>query len=224
MTKKLKERYRKNENRHTFEDSEYQYNNLLTEKFGTFEKHKDDPEFYTAVFKKLDLFFNNNSKIFSQLKHLSYDLADLLTKAGKTIHRISALYNMHIKDSLQTYAKVRFKADEEVDLVFKKLKLGLNEWGSQMITQSRYVIDNLASFFHFKKHENATFSKLFEAKMEFGAVFKKNWDDLEKTKKKLFDGKNTEKWKINYNDLDGDFNEMFKDFNLIKPYMLPDVN
>lgn len=224
MNKKLKEDFRKNESRQVFLNNEQGYDQLLKEKFTTYEKYSDDPAYFTAVFKRLDGYFNSNGKIFSQLKHLSYDLSGLLTKAGKTIHRISALFNVHIKESLSTYGKIRFKADEEVDLVYKKLKLGLNEWGSQMFTQSKYVIDNMASFFHFKKHEHLGFSKLFAAKMEFGNVFRKNWDDLEKLKKKLFDGKNTEKWKIDYNHIDGDINELFKDFKLIKPYMLPDVS
>lgn len=223
MVDKLKKTFAVDENKVHFVENEQIYNEKMSEVFGTFQKHSDDPAYYSAIFKRLDSFFGHNTKVFSQLKHLSYDLSGLLTKAGKTILKISALFSSHLKEQMVVYKKIKFKMDEEVDTVFKKLKVGLNEWGSQMMTQSKYVIDNMASFFHFKKHENATFSKLFAAKTEFGAEFAKNWDNLEKTKKKLFDTKNTEKWLIDYNNIDGDFNELFKDFKKIKPYMLPDV-
>lgn len=224
MGDKLKKSYSIKKNQKLFAENERVYDEILHEVFGTFGKHKDDSDYYRAIFTRLNGFFDHNSKIFSQLKHLSYDLSDLLKKAGKTIHKISALFSSHIKESLVIYSKIKFKSDDEVNTVYKKLKIGLNEWGSQMLTQSKYVIDNMASFFHFKKHENTTFNRLFSAKLSFGDEFRKSWDSLEKTKKKLFEGKNTEKWQIDYNSIDGDFNELFKDYEKIKPYMLPNVS
>ena len=214
--------YRRKDNRIYFEENEKIYDGFLSDIFGTYTKYKNNPDYYVAVFKRLDSLFGINSKIFSQLKHLSYELSEHLSKAGNTIHRISALYSRYIKESVDTYNKVHFKIDKEVDAVTKKLKVGLNEWGSQLLTQSRHVIDNMASFFHYKKHENLAFSQLIAAKMEVGSNYKKLQDQLDATKRKLYDSKNTDKWKVNFNEIEGDYNELFKDFDKIKEYMLPD--
>lgn len=214
--------YRKNENKSFFEENEKIYDGFLSEIFGTFKKHQQNPDYYLAVFKRLDSLFGVNSKIFSQLKHLSYELSGHLTQAGKTIHRISALYSRYIKEEMETYNKISFKIDAEVDSVTKKLKVGLNEWGSQLLAQSRYVVDNMASFFHYKKHENLSFSQMIATKTEVNANYRKIQDQLDATKRKLYDSKNTDKWKINFNEVQGDYNELFKDFEKIKPYMIPD--
>lgn len=214
--------YNRNDNKEYFNENEKIYDGFLNDIFGTYGKYQNNPDYFVAVFKRLDGLFDVNSKIFSQLKHLSYELSEHLSNTGKTIHRISALYSRYIKESLDCYNKVSFKIDEEVDAVTKKLKVGLDEWGSQLLTQSRHVIDNMASFFHYKKHENLSFSELIAAKMELGTNYKKLQDQLDLNKRKLFDSKNTEKWKVNLNDVQGDYAEIFKDFEKVKPYMLPE--
>lgn len=214
--------YRRKDNRVFYEENERVYDGFLNNIFGTFVKHQNNPDYYVAIFKRLDGLSGVNSKIFSQLKHLSYELSANLSKAGKTIHRISALYSQYIKESIDTYSKTSFKIDSEVDAVTKKLKVGLNEWGSQLLAQSRFVVDNMASFFHYKKHENLSFSQMIAAKIEVSANYKKLQDQLDATKKKLFDSKNTDKWKVNFSEIQGDYNELFKDFEKIKPYMIPE--
>lgn len=215
--------YRKKDNKNFFQENERVYDNFLMDLFGTYEKFKDDAQYYNALFGKLDGMFQSNSKSLSALKHLSYDLADMLTKAGKLVHKISVVYSEQIKEEEKVFNVIKLKINEDVDAIKKKLKIGLDEWGSQLIAQSRHVIDNLAGFFHFKKHENLAFSKLLVAKQDANFAFLKSANDLEKQKKKLYDGKNSEKWKIDFNQINGDFNDLFKDFEKIKPYMLPEV-
>lgn len=215
--------YRKKDNKVFFEENERVYENYLEGLFGTFDKYKDDAQYYNAMFTKLDQLFQYNSKAFSNLKHMSYDLVDLLTKAGKLVHKISAAYSEQIKEEEKIYSVIKLNVKGDVDALNKKLKIGLDEWGSQLIAQSRHVIDNLAGFFHYRKHENLAFSKLLNVKQETNNAYIKSSTELEKTKKKLFDLKNTEKWKVDFNKIDGDFNEMFKDYDKIKSYMLPDV-
>lgn len=222
MIERLMANYNRNDNKIAFDQNQKIYDGFLTEIFGTYTKYQDNPEYFVALFKRMDALFDVNSKIFSQLKHLSYELSETLSKAGKTIHRISALYSRYIKESLDCYNKISFKIDNEVDAVTKKLKVGMDEWGSQLMTQSRHVIDNMASFFHYKKHENLSFSQMITAKSEFSNTTKKMQDQLDATKKKLFDNKNTEKWKINMSEVQSDFNEIVKDFEKAKLYMLPD--
>ena len=215
--------YRKKGNKHFFQENEKVYDDFLLNLFGTYDKYHDDTHYYNALFGKLDQLFQNNSKIFSSLKHMSYDLAELLTKAGKLIHKISSAFSSQINEEEKTYNAIKFRVKEDVDAINRKLHVGLDEWGSQLIAQSRHVIDNLAGFFHYKKHENLAFSKLVIAKQENNNNYVKSANDLDKLKKKLFDSKNSEKWKVDFNQIDGDFNEMFKDFEKIKPYMLPGV-
>ena len=215
--------FREKDNKMLFQENERVYDNFLADTFGTYDKFKDDAQYYKIMFTKLDQLFQDNSKAFSNLKHMSYDLVELLTKAGKLVHKISAVYNEQINAEEKIYNLTKFKVKEDVDAINKKLKIGLNEWGSQLIAQSRHVIDNLAGFFHYRKHENLAFSKLLTVKQNINNNYIKNSTELEKQKKKLFDAKNTDKWKIDFNKVEGDFNELFKDFEGIKPYMLPEV-
>lgn len=62
------------------------------------------------------------------------------------------------------FKKIGFNPDKQVENIHKKLKIGLYEWGSQLFSQKKYVIDNMASFYHFKKHEYLSFSKLLNSK------------------------------------------------------------
>lgn len=223
MYSKIQKTFRAAENKQYFIDNEYVYNDSIKQTLEEFEDGNNSAEFFANTFGKLDGILNKNSKFYSQLKHLCYELSQSLTNSGKIIHKIAELYDLSIKEEEQTYHKMKFKIDKDVDNINKKLKIGLTEWGSQMIAQSQFVIDNIAGYFHYKKHENISFSGLIAAKMNINNNFIKVSNELDSKKQKLFDGKNVEKWKVNFAAVPGDFNEFAKDFNKIKPYMLPDV-
>ncbi len=223
MFSKIQTTFRNPENKQYFMDNEYVYSDTMKEMFEGYNPGEDTATYFAKIFAQFDEMFNKNSKIYSQLKHLSYELAKILSNAGNLIHKISDLYNTSIKDEELTYNRMKFKTMQDVEQINKKLNIGLTEWGSQMITQSRYVIDNLAGFFHYKKHENASFSKLIQVKISNNNNYIKTSADLDSKKQKLFDAKNMDKWKVNHNSLPGDFGEFSKSFEKIKPYMLPDV-
>lgn len=224
MLTKTLEVLRQKDNRQFFESNEGSFNEFLAEHISSYEEFRSNLDHFNTMFKTMDGLFYNNSKLFSNLKHMCYDLGNLLTKSGALIHSITATYNKVISDTHAVYDKLKIKVDQEVSDITKKLKIGLNEWGSQLKVQSTYVVDHLASFFHFKKHENLSFSSLLQAKMGMHSNFVKSWSSLDAQKKKLFDSKNTEKWKINFEEVDEDINEVMKDFKKARPFMLPDVN
>lgn len=224
MYTKIQQIYRQPENKAYFVDNEYVYTESMKQIFGIYEDGAESANFFGTVLTHIDELFGKNAKAYSQLKHLSYELATMLSNTGNLIHKISNLYNESIKAEEQAYEKIKFKVSPDVDNVNKKLHVGLTEWGSQMLTQSRYVIDNIAGFFHYKKHENSTFSKLVTSKIGINNSQIKANEALDSKKQKLFGSKNTEKWRINFDQLPGDFNEMSKDFHTIKHYMLPDVS
>ena len=220
---KMKNTYNKDENKKYFESNENVYNDYLTKILSDFESQKENNNYFSQVFKNLDIYCVNNGKTFSQLKHLCYDLSELLGKTSNVIHRIAGVYNKFIAESNSLYNKIHFKRDEQVDLIHKKLKVGLYEWGSQLLTQKKFVIDNLAGFYHFKKHEYASFSKLINFKLEGNNKLRSSLEAITKKKMKLFQSKDIKSWGMNKQNMSGiNINEIFKDFDIAKVYMLPE--
>jgi hypothetical protein len=206
-----------------FKKNEEVYNRLLKDIFSDYEKQKENSSYFSAIFKHLDNYSIENSKSFSKLKHLSYQLSDLLGKTAEIVHRIAGVFNKFVIDSNSLYKKINFNRNEEVELIHKKLKVGIYEWGSQLLTQKKFVIDNLASFFHFKKHEYKTFSELLNLKMTLSAESEKSMEELNAKKLKLFQSKDIKKWQINQNQIGNiNINEMFQNFDMVKDYMIPD--
>ena len=76
--------------------------------------------------------------------------------------------------------------------------VGLNSWSQSFHSTRKYVIDNMASFFHYHKHEAVELKRLTDAKLAFQSQMKKKIEELNAKKFKLFESKNVEKWKLNY--------------------------
>ena len=182
------------------------------------------PAYFERLFAGLDSFAKSNAKTFSQLKHLSYELSGLLAKTGETLHRIAAVYGEFMLTTEEFNKKVQFQADPNVVQISKKLQLGLSEWGSQLIAQKTFVIDNMAGFFHFKKHEYLELSKLVLNKIDLNSQYKRRLQTLEDKKAKLFNSKDVDKWRVDFSKLREDFNELMKSYPRIKPHMLPEVS
>jgi len=207
-----------------FHQNEGTYDINLMQYFENYSQNKANPAYFEDVFKVMNDFSKKTQKQFSQLKHLSADLANQLGKTSKLIHNIAQVYDSYIKTCEDYYSKAGFKYQDEVHATNKNLQVGFAEWGSQLLTQKRFTIDHIFSFFHFKKHESKSISALLTQKEEMNEIFKKKQQALDEKKLSLFEAKNPEKWKLNYDNISGDLNEMFKNFQLIKPYMLPDVD
>lgn len=106
----------------------------------------------------------SNGKIFSQLKHLCYDLRDALGSVSTKLDRISEVYKQYLKQSDQVYSKIKFKRDLETNRVYQLLSRGFMEWSSQVTKMKTYVNDHLSGLFHYKKREYTTFSEMLNNK------------------------------------------------------------
>jgi hypothetical protein len=187
-------------------------------------KQTDSSTYFENLFLNLDNYSKSNAKIFSQLKHLSYELSGMLSKTGETIKKIATLYEEFMQNTDSHYKRIQFQGDENVKGMSKKLHIGLFQWGVQLNSQRKFVVDNMASFFHFKKHEYLEISNMISNKMDLNTQYKKRLQTLDDKKLKLFESKNIEKWKIDYKAITEDFNEIFKSYPKVKPYMLPEVS
>lgn len=215
--------YQNPNRRHNFAQNEAVYDQFLAGAFHKYDSNKFNEQFYETTFGYLSSQCQANAKSFSNLKHLSYQLIDLFQKTSDTINYIATAFrdNMVAEDGL--YGKMNFKIDDVVTNTRKKLIGGLQEWSLEIMSMKKFVNDHMASFFHFKKHENLELSTLLSYKAQVTTQYKKKAADLDKVKQKLFDGKDPTKWKIDMTQLTEDFNDMFNSFPKIRPYMLPEV-
>jgi hypothetical protein len=223
MLDKLFKNFRNPAMAEQFNQNEGTYDMNLNQYFEKYSQNKDNSVYFEDVFKVVNEFSKKIQKHFSQLKHLSTDLAGLLGKTSKLIHNIAQVYDNYIKTCEEYYSKAGFRYQDEVHATNKNLQVGFAEWGSQLLTQKRFVTEHIFSFFHFKKHEAKSMSTLLTQKEEINDLFKKKLQALDEKKLVLFEAKTPEKWKLDYQAIDGDLNALFKNYQLVKPYMLPDV-
>lgn len=223
MLEKMIKLYQNPSRRGNFAQNEAVYDSFLAGAFNKYESNKNNEAFYEATFGGLSSQCQANAKSFSNLKHLSYQLIDLFQKTGDTINYIATAFrdNMIAEDTL--FGRMNFKIDEVVTNTRKKLIGGLQEWGLEIMSMKKFVNDHMASFFHFKKHENLELATLLGYKVSITTAYKKKAADLDKVKQKLFDAKDPTKWRIDMKSLPEDFNDMFSSFPKIRPYMLPEV-
>lgn len=194
----------------------------MAKSISNIQKYTGNEQFFSRMFGLLLELFKNNERQFSQMKALSHELASHLEAAGNAIHSIAHLYEEHLKCCAATFKKLHFNLDNEQLSVYRKLQAGLYEWGSQLITEKSFVVDHLASFFHFVKHENIEFAGLLQAKSQLVETIKERVRALDEKKHKLFEGKSVDRWKINFKELGIGPNEIDQPFEKIRPYMLPD--
>ena len=206
-----------------FSQNEVLYDTFLNNLFIKFDSGKNDEKFYENIFTTIHGHCSTSSKGFSHLKHYCYDLMNLLQKTSDTINKISTTYNDLMGAEDEAYNKIGFKIDTVVKETRDRLIGGLNEWASEVLSVKKFINDDMASFFHFKKHENLELSSLLYYKIQISNDFTKRNTALEKTKQKLYNAKDMAKWKVDMNNLPGDFNEMYTKYQTIRPFMLPEV-
>jgi hypothetical protein len=209
--------------REMFKENGQIYDGYLQRVFDNYNESTTHENYFTDLFAKISARSVQNSKQFSKLKHLCYDLADLLLKTGKLVHKISDTYAGCLKATNEFYDKINLRIDPRVENEDRRLQSGLTEWGSQLISQRKFVIDNMASFFHFKKHEQLTVNSLIQSKVGLDELFSRKSTELEKRKLKLFGSKDIPSWKVNLEVMGASFNELLTSYEKAKPHILPDV-
>jgi hypothetical protein len=224
MMERILKNYEHPDKKKLFKENETIYDTYLKTTFENYNQKDTESQYFAHLFEGIKEISITHSKQYSNLKHMCYELSELLLKTGKTLHKISNAYDKVVKTSHEFNRKIQFKGDERINSIDKKLKGGIAEWGSQLISQRKFVVDNMASFFHFRKHEYLAFETLIESKIAVDTLYKKKFQDLEKKKIKLFESKKIDNWKLSMESIKGDFNEIFKNYAKIKPYIIPDVN
>jgi hypothetical protein len=146
-----------------------------------------------------------------------------MLKTSNCLNEISDTFGKYIKLTNDSYLQLKIRPNNDVLETDKRLQAGLSQWAKQILTQRQFVLDNMGSFFHFKKHEFNTFNLLIQSKIKIDESFKKKSVDLENKKLKLFESKNAEKWKIQSKLVNPDLNDLFRDYNKAKEYIIPDV-
>lgn len=216
--------YASPENKVLFSQNEKMYDQYLSNFVESYSKNSNSMSYFNDLNEKLKMYTIECTKIFSQMKHMCYDLADLMLKTSAKINQISETYGTYVKLTEETYKNMKLQPAGEVSETDKKLQTGLSSWANQVIIQRQFTIDNFASFFHFKKHEYVTFDTLLEAKIKVDETFRKRYFELESKKQKLFEMKNVEKWKIQPQKVNSNLNDMFKNYGKARELMIPEVS
>lgn len=224
MLDKMLKLYQNPKRRDNFAQNERVYDAFLANLFNKFESNSNNEQFYEGVFGGLSAQCQANAKAFSNLKHLCYDLSNLLQKASDTVVQIATAFRENVNAEDATFTRLNFRTDDVVNATRRKLIGGLHEWASELLSVKKFVNDNMASFFHFKKHENLELATLMNYKMQVTAAYRKKAADLEKIKQKLYDGKDPTKWKVDVASLPEDFNDLYTSYQKIRPFMLPEVS
>ena len=204
------------------EENDRLYAICLEKQFKGFHDGVQD-DYFSRIYESLKGYASGNEKVFSQLKHLCYDLSNLFAKSGECIHKIVSILDSHFKQEASYFQKIEFEPSKDVTNMNKKLLEGLSEWGSQLIIQKKFIIDNMAGFFHYKKHEFIQLGDLLNLQSVIGQNCRKKVQTLEKTKLKLYDSKKFDKWQVNKDTLRDDYNVLIRKYETIAPYILPHV-
>lgn len=204
-----------------FASNERVYDGYLAKHFKDFRPDADDG-YFLRLNEHLTSYAGGNEKVFSQLKHLSYEFAGHFAKAGEAVHKIVSTLEAYMKTQTDTYKKINFEPSESVTAMNRRFLVGLSEWGSQLLIQKKFIIDNMAGFFHYKKHEYGELAKLLDLQNDLQSKFKKRAAALEQTKQKLFETKNIEKMRIRLGDVRGDPAAVLRDYATAREYILPE--
>lgn len=226
MLERILKSYESPEKKMLFRENEQIYDGYLARILENYGQKETEDGFFGTLFDAIEGLAGQSAKQFSTLKHLCFELSETLLKSGKVLHRISEVFAKCIKTTQEFYRKIHLNAEAGAGNggVDKKLQEGLAEWGSQLISERKFVIDNMASFFHFRKHEHLAAAQLVSSKRSVDELYRKKLIELEKKKVRLFESKKIETWKLSLDHLKEDINELFKNYAKIKPYIIPDVS
>ena len=201
-------------------ENEMFYDGFFGNLFPDYNEKKIDPNYFLNLFKNLSNHLLKDATIFSRLRKLSVTLAENLKISGDIIYKISSLLNTSLNHS-----KKYFRSNSsEFEIVQKKLKIGFDEWGSQIFSQTNFIKDNLESFFQFRKYESRKMSSLLKLRNLSSKEAIDRINEINNKKKKLFDSKDILKWGIDEKLKFDDFDELMCDYEKARDLILPNVN
>lgn len=220
VLEKFQENYLMSQNNQTLSKSEHSYDSFLEQKLGEFQTHCSNPNYYTQLFRNLDSYCSSNSKLFSQLKHLCYDLTNSLSEVAQKIDRITQVYGQFLKETQEAYKLLGVKQEQQVSKVCQSLGRGFMQWSAHIQKTKQLITDRLAGFFHFKKREYTSFLDLIRNKQDLTKQTQKTTQDLLKKKERLFNGKKITEWEIpDMNNVD--VKQALENFQVAEQHMLP---
>ena len=201
-------------------ENEMFYDGFFGNLFPDYHEKRVDPTYFINLFKNLSNHLLKDSTIFSRLRKLAVTLAENLKITGEIIYKISSLLNTSLNHSKKYFSS----NTKEFEIIQKKLKIGFDEWGSQIFSQTNFVKDNLESFFQFRKYESRKMSSLLKLRNISSKEAIDRINEIKKKKKKLFDSKDISKWGFDEKEKDniGDFYELMSDYDKAKEIILPD--
>ena len=211
------------ENKRLFLENERVYDQYLNNFSESYSKQSNSLNYFNEVNTGVKSFTTEAKKMCSKLKHMCYDLSVLFIKTSEQLNQISEYLTKFNKFTNDAYVNLKFRPNQEVIDTNKKLEAGLFQWSKQVLTQSQYIIENMASYFHFRKHEYSTFDLLLETKMKVDETFKKQYTELEEKKQRLFETKNIQKWKIQDLNGRGNINDLLQNYAVARTHMIPNV-
>ena len=206
-----------------FTQNELIYDQHLSNFIDQYTHSMNSHSYFAELNGQLLKYTQESSKIFSKLKHLSLDLSENMLKMSQNLTELAETLGKFTKMSNDTYTFMKIRQTGEVQASDRKLEEGLGEWGKQVLNQRQLVLDNMGSFFNFKKHEFRTFNLLIQNKIKVDESFKKKFMDLENKKQKLFEGKDVGKWKIPVQSKHSNIAELLSNYSKAKSEMIPDV-
>lgn len=82
-------------NKYKFDDNRESIEQVLASRFATYQKNKENQSYYENIFEQMNASFSQNSDLFSEMKHLSYGLAETLKKAGAQVNKLALAYQKY---------------------------------------------------------------------------------------------------------------------------------
>ncbi len=211
------------ETRVLFSQNEVVYDQYLRNFISNYAENRNSMSYFGELNNTLINYTRNATKMCSKIKHLCYDFSDLMLKMSSQLNEISDSIGKLVTHTNEVYSELKIQQSQEVVETDKKLQAGIAEWSRQIISQRQFVMDNMASFFHFKKHEFMTFEALIDSKLHVDEAFKKKYFELEAKKQRLFETKNVEKWKIQPTGINESLHDMLKNYSKAREHMIPEV-
>jgi hypothetical protein len=211
------------ETRILFAQNERVYDQYLSNFISNYSQNSSSMSYFGEFNVALKNYTKQSSKLSSKLKHLCYDFSDLMLKMSSGLNEISEHIGKMVAFTNEVYGQLKITQSPEVIETDKRLQAGIAEWGRQIISQRQFVMENMAGFFHFKKHEFMTFELLIETKLRVDEAFKKKYFELEAKKQKLFESKNVEKWNIRPTAVNEGLNDLLKNYSKAREHMIPEV-
>ena len=183
-------------------------------------KHSDKKNIWNGMVS----YCNDQEQLFSQLKHLSLKLSQSLQQSGQLLTKLSSIYETSRKSDLQLSRRLGVNESFFNWEIAGHFSDGLLELGKVISRHQKLISDRLAPFFHLRKHEFKSLKATISAKQSFQDNLKSEIESIGKTKRKLYETKDFDKWKVDLSKIRGDLNLRLKSFENIKEEILPEVD